>query len=56
MKEGAIDFVSVAADVPKTPRSSTEQAGLKDWQLRDLERAPIVGQGRQGGAGQDAVA
>jgi basic membrane protein A len=53
VKEGAIDMVSVAADVPDDTKKKIDdiKAGLKDGSFRDLE-GPDRRSGRQGSRGE----
>ena len=57
VKEGAIDFVSVAADVPEAARKKLDdvKAGLKDGSFV-IWKGPIVGQDGKEVLAKDAVA
>jgi basic membrane protein A len=57
VKEGAIDIVSMAEDVPAETKAKVEEVkkGLKAMAVCDLER-PDCGQHRQGAIAKDAVA
>ena len=57
VKEGAIDFVSVAADVPADVKTKLDQvkAGLKDGSF-EIWKGPIVGQDGKEVLAKDAVA
>ena len=57
VKEGAIDFVSVAADVPEDAKKKLEEvkAGLKDGSFA-IWKGPIVGQDGKEVLAKDAVA
>ena len=57
VKEGAIDFVSVAADVPEDAKKKLEEvkAGLKDGSF-EIWKGPIVGQDGKEVLAKDAVA
>ena len=57
VKEGAIDFVSVAADVPEDTKKKLEEvkAGLKDGSF-EIWKGPIMGQDGKEVLAKDAVA
>ena len=57
VKEGAIDFVSVAADVPADAKAKLDEvkAGLKDGSF-EIWKGPIVGQDGKEVLAKDAVA
>ncbi len=57
VKEGAIDFVSVAADVPEDTKKKLDEvkAGLKDGSFA-IWKGPIVGQDGKEVLAKDAVA
>ena len=57
MKEGAIDSVSIAADVPEDTKKKLDEvkAGLKDGSFA-IWRGPIVGQDGKEVLAEDAVA
>ncbi|OYU30421.1 MAG: BMP family ABC transporter substrate-binding protein [Comamonadaceae bacterium PBBC2] len=57
VKEGAIDFVSVAADVPEDTKKKVEEikAGLKDGTF-EIWKGPIMGQDGKEVLAKDAVA
>jgi basic membrane protein A len=57
VKEGAIDFVSVAADVPEDTKKKLEEvkAGLKDGTF-EIWKGPIMGQDGKEVLAKDAVA
>ena len=57
VKEGAIDFVSVAADVPEDTKKKLEEvkAGLKDG-IFEIWKGPIMGQDGKEVLAKDAVA
>ena len=57
VKEGAIDFVSVAADVPADAKAKLDEvkAGLKDGSF-EIWKGPIVGQDGKDVLAKDAVA